>query len=170
MNDTVDGLAPDEQAAFSEWQQKVAGANISQSTLLATDYLNHFNEIVMLLELVADMPDMLEECKAWAPKSYQDHFRDSTFRDKDLAVEAYNHVPSRFRRPFEDTVEQMNGLVFQALERLEDAVTHEDPDMVKIRAQAASRGIQRLIDVASSIIHGSDRAMDQAQIDEILRL
>lgn len=170
MSDTVDGIAPEELAAFTEWQQKVAGANISQNTLLATDYLNHFNEIVMLLELVADMPDMLEECKEWHPKSYQDHFRDSTFRDKDLAVDAYDHVPARFRRPFEDTVEQMNSLVFQALERLEDAINLNDPELTKIRGQAASRGIQRLIDVASSIIHGSDRAMDQSQIDEIFRL
>ena len=52
----------------------VQGKNIHQDTLLATDYLNHFNEIVMLLELVADMPDCLEDALEWQPKSYEDHF------------------------------------------------------------------------------------------------
>ena len=43
----------------------------------------------MLLELTPDMPDMLEEAKAWQPKDYKDHFQDSDFAEKDLACEAY---------------------------------------------------------------------------------
>ncbi len=93
-----------DEADFAAWQKKVEGTNISSTTLLATDYLNHFNEIVMLLEMVPDMPDMIEDCKEWAPKSYQDHFRDSAFSDKELAIEAYDHVPARFRRPSEETI------------------------------------------------------------------
>jgi hypothetical protein len=54
-------------------------ANINPVSLLATDYLNHFNEAVMLLELIPDMPDMLEDAKRWAPKPYKQHFRDSGF-------------------------------------------------------------------------------------------
>lgn len=155
---------------FALWQARVAGANINPQTLLATDYLNHFNEIVMLLDMVADMPDLLDECKAWAPKSYQDHFRDSSFRDKDLAVEAYNHVPARFRQPFEDTIAHMNDLVAQSIDRLDDALGLGDEDLVRVRAHAASHAVQRLMDVASSIIHGSDRAMDQDAIDTLMAI
>ena len=71
------------------------GANISEKTLLSTDYLNHFNEIVMLIEMVPDMPDMIEDCRLWHPKSYQQHFRDSGFSEKELAIEAYDHVPEQ---------------------------------------------------------------------------
>lgn len=155
---------------FAAWQARVAGANINPQTLLATDYLNHFNEIVMLLDMVADMPDLLDECKAWAPKSYQDHFRDSSFRDKDLAVEAYDHVPARFRQPFEDTITHMNDLVAQSIGRLDDALGLGDPELVRVRARAASQAVQRLMDVASSIIHGSDRAMDQDAIDTLMAI
>lgn len=150
------------------WQARVAGTNINPQTLLATDYLNHFNEIVMLLDMVADMPDLLEECKAWAPKGYQEHFRDSAFSDRDLAVEAYDHVPERYRRPFEDTIAQMNALVAQSVERLEEAVETGNHEMVRMRAHTASRAVQRLMDVASAIIHGSDRAMAQGEIDALL--
>ena len=35
-------------------RHSVRGSNINEETLLATDYLNHFNEAIMLLELVTD--------------------------------------------------------------------------------------------------------------------
>ena len=52
----------------------VRGTNINETSLLATDYLNHFNEVVMLLELIPDMPDMLEEVEEWKPATYIEHF------------------------------------------------------------------------------------------------
>lgn len=168
MNGTVVSTLEDDD--FRLWQAKVANANISDQTLLATDYLNHFNEIVMLIDMVADMPDLLEDCKAWQPKSYQQHFEDSSFSDKALAIDAYNHVPTRFRQPFEETVEQLNRLVHEALHRIEDAVNLDEPELVKARCHAASRGLQRLMDVANAIIHGSDKAMDQSQIDDLLAI
>lgn len=155
---------------FLLWQEKVKDANISSQTLLATDYLNHFNEIVMLLGMVPDMPDILEECREWKPKSYQDHFRDSSFSDRDLAVEAYNHVPPQYRAPFEETVDQLNDLVAQALKRIEEAIEMNEPELIEARAHAASRALQRLMDVANAIIHGSNRAMDQGEIDTLLSL
>jgi len=39
----------------------VADTNVNNNTFLETDYLNHFNEIVMLV--VSDMPDILEDAK-----------------------------------------------------------------------------------------------------------
>ena len=53
----------------------VRGKNINQNTLLATDYLNHFNEIIMLLEMVPSMPECYEDAAGWRPKSYAEHFR-----------------------------------------------------------------------------------------------
>ena len=35
-------------------------------------------------------------------------------------------------------------------------------------ASALSRVIQRLMDTASAIIHGSDQALDQSEIDDLL--
>ncbi len=169
MNTSSQNKAPENEAPPEEWQARVAGANISQQTLLATDYLNHLNEIVMLMDILADMPELLDECLQWKPKSYQEHFRDSTFSDKELAIEAYNHVPARYKRPFEDTVAQMDSIVRQSLDRVAEAVKLNDPEILRARAKAGSQALQRLIDVASSIIHGRDVAMDQSQIDEIFR-
>ncbi|KZB54003.1 MULTISPECIES: hypothetical protein [Thalassospira] len=159
-----------DEADFAEWQKKVEGTNISSTTLLATDYLNHFNEIVMLLEMVPDMPDMLEDCKEWAPKSYQDHFRDSAFSDKELAIEAYDHVPERFRRPFEETIEHMNAIVFRANEQLEVLIAEGNEGLLRETAGTVTLSLQRFMDVASGIIHGSAKTMSQDEIDAALAL
>jgi muramoyltetrapeptide carboxypeptidase LdcA involved in peptidoglycan recycling len=153
---------------FEIWQGKVAGTNISSATLLATDYLNHFNEIVMLLEMVPDMPDMIEDCKEWAPKTYQEHFRDSTFSDRELAIEAYDHVPEKFRQPFETTIDHMNEVVSRANDQLEAAIAGGNPDIIRLTANTATTALQRLMDVASAIIHGSAKTMNQDEIDTMM--
>ena len=43
---------------------------------LANDYLNLFNELVMMLEQIALMPELLQDLLAWKPVSYQVYFRD----------------------------------------------------------------------------------------------
>jgi hypothetical protein len=159
-----------DDAEFSAWQKKVEGTNISSTTLLATDYLNHFNEIVMLLEMVPDMPDMIEDCKEWAPKSYQEHFRGSAFSDKELAIEAYEHVPAKFRQPFEETIEHLNAIVSHAVSQLETIIETGDEELLRVTAGAVTTSLQKFMDVASGIIHGSAKTMSQDEIDAALAL
>ncbi len=166
---TETDIPPEERAGFEEFVARVDGTNISAQTPLATDYLNHYNEIVMLLDMVPDMPDMIEECKLWQPKSYKEHFADSSFKDKALAIEAYDRVPTKFRRPFEETLSQMNTLIIGGVARLEDEiVAAADPGLITEHAKAISRAAQALMDCANAIIHGSDRAMAQVEIDGLL--
>jgi hypothetical protein len=166
----VDGdISPEEWAGFEEYRAKVAGTNISEQTLLATDYLNHFNEIVMLLDMLPDMPDMIEECKAWQPKDYKSHFADSTFSDKQLAVEAYDRVPSKFRKPFEETIGQINTLLLDGMDRLDHQIADAVPaEQFQDSCRNLTRAAQLLMDCASAIIHGSARTMDQTEIDGLL--
>jgi hypothetical protein len=165
LNDTT----PEEEARFRVFSEKVAGTNINPQTLLATDYLNHFNEIVMMLEMIPDMVECLEDAQAWQPKSYQDHFRDSQFRDRELAVEAYDYVPSHFRTAFEDVITQMNSLIAQAVERISGMIAQGvDGGELREACSSASRGLQTLMDVASAIIHGSVTRFDQREIDGFL--
>ncbi len=163
-------LPPDESLGYAEYQQKVQGTNVSSQTLLATDYLNHFNEIVMLLDMLPDMPDMVEDCKTWEPKSYKEHFADSTFSDKQLAIEAYDRVPQRYLRPFEETVRQLNVVITEGVVALAYKIEQGAPeDDLRDTCLTLSRTAQVLMDCASSIIHGSDHAMAQSEIDGLLR-
>ena len=153
---------------FLAWQAKVRDTNVSEQTLLATDYLNHFNEIVMTLEMVPDMPELLDEAKAWAPKSYKDHFQSSSIADKELAIEAYDHVPAKFKEPFEATISQANKVVLAGIQRIERELDKGSPELVRVAATTASQLLQKLIDHASANIHGSVSTMDQSDIDALL--
>ena len=142
--------------------------NVNEQTLLATDYLNHFNEVVMTLEMLADMPELLEEAKEWAPKPYKDHFRDSTIADRELAIDAYDHAPPKFKEPFEQNISKINKLITTSIERLENDIQSGDMDLVRANAKALSQVIQRLMDMCSANIHGSGTTMDQSEIDNLI--
>ena len=81
---------------YKKYQELFAGKNINPQTLLATDYLNHFNEIHMLLGMIVGMPDCNEDILEWQAITYQDHFKHSVFQDKDLAIKDYNYAPQKY--------------------------------------------------------------------------
>ncbi len=152
-----------------DWSKRVEGTMINPATLLATDYLNHFNEVLMLLQMVPDMPDMLEDCKEWRPKTYAQHFLDSGLTDGPLAAEAYPHSPPAFKLPFEAIVKQMDDLIFETTAVLEEAIgSGQEMERVKHRTEPAIGTLQTLNQLADSIIHGDTSTLDQAKIDQML--
>jgi hypothetical protein len=163
-------VPPDREARYRALSARAAGTNVNDKTLLATDYLNHVNEIVMLLDLVPDAPECLEDCKAWQPLGYQDHFRASHIADRDLAIEAYEFSPPAFREAFDRLVGEMNRLIAISIERLDETIAEGNPDIIRLTAERASRNLQDLIGQAGAVIHGADHAVDQAQIDALMEL
>jgi len=158
----------DHDDAYPAFRERAVGTNVNEQTLLATDYLNHFNELVMTMEMLADMPELFEEVQAWAPKPYKDHFRDSTIADKELAVEAFDHAPPKFKEPFEQNIDKINVLVGKSVARLEHDIATGDMDLVRSNASTVSQLIQRLLDMCSANIHGSGTTMDQSEIDNLI--
>ena len=150
------------------YRRLVQGTNINPQTLLATDYLNHFNEIAMLLDLIPEMPDCIEDALEWQPIGYQEHFRNSVLADRHLAIAAYDNVPAMYRDPFDTTVRQMHDLVGTGLERIVAAIARNDPPLLEVTVQSVSRSLQRLMDAANGIIHGTVETVDQSAIDLIL--
>src|SRR6202453_233333 len=81
---------------------RLRAANINPRTGLATDYLNHFNEAIMLLEMIPDMPECAEDFLGWQPLSYREHFSASHFKTRDLAIEAYDSADAGVRVEFDN--------------------------------------------------------------------
>ncbi|UTW54091.1 hypothetical protein [Kordiimonas sp. SCSIO 12610] len=142
-----------EQAAL---QPKLASANINPTSFLATDYLNHFNEIVMLMEMVPDMPDIAEETYEWQPKSYQQHFADSGFTAKDLAIEAFEKAPDPIKTRFTKVCSDIDELVLKTIEALklvnapERGLSPQASDFIRSRIAE----IQHLLMLLNQVIHG----------------
>jgi hypothetical protein len=81
--------------SMASFRSHIPGTNINESTLLATDYLNHFHELVMMLEAVpADGHEFAQDMLAWRPLTYEEHFSESGFHDKTSPL-----PPTAARRP-----------------------------------------------------------------------
>lgn len=135
-------------------------ANINPTTGLATDYLNHFNEVVMLLEMLPAMPDCAEDVLEWEPIDYESHFENSTFSEKQLAVTAYHAAPVQLRTHLEAHVAQIDAAVLAAQDKLRTA---PDPSLVAAEiAETATNVIKPLISVASGVIHGHVEPVEES--------
>ncbi len=157
---------PEETRALSAEQQalkaRLAGTNIDETSFLATDYLNHFNEVVMLLEMAPDMPDILEEAREWRPISYEEHFRITGFRDKELAIEAYRLAPSDIRERFDALVAELSDCIRETLAALP---ANGSTDGERIRAELAPRmeRIHALMSRINGVIHIGKRDARQEE-------
>jgi hypothetical protein len=156
------------QARYREFCARAKGTNVNDRTLLATDYLNHVNEIIMLLELVPDAPECLEDCRAWQPMSYTEHFQASSIADRDLAIEAYEFSPPEFRTTFDRLTNEMHRVIGGALASVEAATAQGDEERARRVIELAVRALKTMVDQASSTIHGDVQIMDQAEIDGLM--
>lgn len=156
---------------LDHYRQLVRDTTIDDRTLLSTDYFNHFNEVIMLLSMLGDMPDMLDEIVAWTPKTYRQHFEDSGLAFAPLAIQVFDHVPMEYRGPFDDTINDMNSLIVEAVATL--SPMRDDPDLLGFTAGDYWRRLQELVDRGSAIVHGSVQdhnpavTMDQSEIDDL---
>jgi hypothetical protein len=85
-----------------------AAALVNPASGLANDYLNLFNEIVMLIEQLPSMPELIDDIFAWRPTSYLDYFTNSVLPGRGSALEAYAALSKTFRRDFESLVEELD--------------------------------------------------------------
>lgn len=143
---------------------KLEQANINPSTGLATDYLNHFNEVVMLLEMLPAMPDCAMDVLEWEPKDYEQHFESSTFTDKQLAILAYKAAPDDLRKALEACIRECDRAVVYMQSKLRDA---EDIKLIADEvADFATNQIKPIISRASGVIHGVTTQPERGEGDE----
>jgi len=127
--------------------------NINAGSLIATDYLNHFNEIIMLFDLASEMPDCFQDVAAWQPASYPEHFSRSNFSDKGLAIEAYKLCPPDVRSTFDATVAELDAHLLEGIEQCLSTLERGEPEKFKIMCRASAEQSRSLIDRLSAIIH-----------------
>ena len=133
-------LAGDVAEADDLSPARLAAANIHPATRLATDYLNHFNEVVMLMDMLPEMPEVAPDIVAWQPRSYVEHFRLSRFKERDLAIHAYGASDARLRDVFESTVDKTNRAIADVQRIIVDAPLDDLPlaslaDLVDMRVK-----------------------------------
>jgi hypothetical protein len=134
---------------------RLLAANINPRTGLASDYLNHFNEAIMLLEMIPDRPEALQDFLRWQPLSYREHFMASNLSARELAIEAYESTDAGIRTEFEDITGAMTSILTAA----GAAMCGADQDSARAELATQATGwIRPLAALAAGIIHGGSDA------------
>jgi hypothetical protein len=130
---------------------ELRAANINPRTGLATDYLNHFNEAIMLLEMIPDMPECSGDFLEWRPLSYAEHFHASNFKARDLAISAYEAADPAIRAEFD----QLAGTMTSILTAVGQAMREATQDKTRARlAEQATAWVKPLVMAAGGVING----------------
>jgi hypothetical protein len=145
--------SPEEEARAALLQ----AANINPRTGLATDYLNHFNEAIMLLEMVPDMPECAEDFLGWHPLSYCEHFTASNFKARELAIEAYDAADAGIRAEFDSITSAMTSILKAVSAAMRDA--QQDKTRATL-AEQATAWVKPLVMLAGGIINGRGKETD----------
>jgi hypothetical protein len=141
-------------AMIGHFRSHVPGTNINEATLIASDYLNHFHELVMLLEAIgAELKEFADDLLSWRPLTYEEHFSESGFRDKNLAIAAYRRAPPRIRARFDEAVARLHGEALTIVGDVAAELGNGNARLGKTCEQAAQR-LRVLIDEANAIANG----------------
>ena len=134
---------------------RLSAANINPRTGLATDYLNHFNEAIMLLEMIPDRPECLDDFLRWRPMSYREHFLASKSSARELAIDAYESTDRDIRTEFDTITAAMTSILTAAGAALRGVREHGDRAELVVQATGWAKP---LVALAAGIINGGSDA------------
>jgi hypothetical protein len=174
-------LSEDERATLIASHQTAAArraerasALINPASGLANDYLNLFNEIVMLVEQLPNVPELIDDVMAWRSKSYVNYFETSTLPGSAAALEAFKTLDGRSRREFEAIVEDLDrratGSV-AAVRRKFKAQPDDQGESLAIICERAGANIREALERAAMLVnHGTTVGTDavQERTDELM--
>jgi hypothetical protein len=160
--DCAEAVQADEDGGFPAG---LADANINPLTGLATDYLNHFNEAIMLLEMLSSCPDCIDDFLGWRPMSYREHFAASHFKGRDMAIAAYDAADPALRGRF-DTLSDIMTTVLEATRAA--LGSGMPPQAAGPLAERAAASLRPLVARAGALINGDESASQPAAPQSIV--
>ncbi len=93
---------------------------------LSTDYLNRYNEALMLIEMAAFDISLVEDLKAWKAFSYVEHFQVAQLRCAPGALLAYEALSPNAKGAFNSLCIAMDQLVKTVVNALNELRDPED--------------------------------------------
>ena len=152
---------------------RLAAANINPRTGLATDYLNHFNEAIMMLEMVPSMPECVEDLMQWRVMSYREHFLSTHQKHRELVLAAYETADPHARFLLDECTDMMDNILTAARDALYLHLSHA---VAGALSQEAATQLRPLVARAGAIINGlmhvgneeTAAAVPQATVDALL--
>lgn len=151
---------------------RMAEANINPATGLATDYLNHFNEAIMMLELIPSMPACIDDLMEWKVMTYREHFLAATQKHRDDVLVAYDTADPQARVMLDEIADTMSSILAATRDALRLDLS---PTVAGGLAREAAYQLKPLVARAGAVINGLKVSGDiplagvaQAAVDAIL--
>lgn len=136
-----------------------ATALVNPQSGIANDYLNHFNEILLMVENLPVLPpDMVDEILGWKPVSYLEYFKKSPLPGSAEASRIYESLDKGFRTDFEAMIELMDRIILASImviadHRLPDGSI--DPAAISDTCEQCSADIRLVLDRTADLVnHG----------------
>lgn len=157
---------PDEPAGEA---LRLAEVNINPTTELATNYLNHFSEAIMLLEMLPNDRDFRDHFLRWRPMSYREHFAASGYEHRGAVIAAYDSADSRARA----CLDALTGIMTAVLEATRAALNTNLPAALGAALANEAAALKPLVACTGAAINGDahvpGRATPQAAVDELMK-
>lgn len=161
------GAGSRETGAGDSLEERAANL-VNPASGIANDYLNHFNEILLLIEnLPTLLPEMLDELLEWKPVTYREYFAKSLLPGSAAALEIYEGLDEGFRRDFECIIDGVNAMATASIDviRAHRGPDGEvDPSRVSDFCENASCAIRSALNRASDLVNnGRDKPVETPQ-------
>lgn len=145
-----------------------AAALVNPASGIANDYLNHFNEILLLIEnLPALLPEMIDELLAWRPISYRQYFTDSPLPGAAATLQIYDSLDEDFRQDFEGMVIMLDKIILESIELIKETRRPDgtlEPDEVSDTCERLAARLRKVLDRTADLVnHGYAPPFERAQ-------
>jgi hypothetical protein len=134
-----------------------AACLVNPASGIANDYLNHFNEVLLLIEnLPTLLPEMLDELLGWQPVTYREYFAKSLLPGSARALQIYDGLEDSFRRDFESIIDGINAMALASIEVIRAHRSQSgdlDPSKVSDFCENASSAIRSALNRAADLVN-----------------
>lgn len=141
---------------------------VNTGTLLATDYLNPYNVLLMLLETLPQAPEeCADDLAQWRPANYEEHFRACGLRDASLALAAYRNAPPEAREAFDAAAMELEEASRQAVAGARLCLEAGDDESLFDHCETEAQRLRALLHKTADIIDGIDAGKAPARQERI---
>jgi len=135
-----------------EVAQALMAINVNLSTGFATNYLNHYVEILLLLEMLPSMPEAIDDISLWKPMDYAEHVRQSGLSNSELVLEAFAHSDPKRKDFLRDVTHEVDTEVLRYINQAQEAVARGDKEQTLAISLEAKEVLTPMLEKISSVI------------------
>jgi purine-binding chemotaxis protein CheW len=160
-----------------EGLEERAASLVNPRSGIANDYLNHFNEVFLLIEnLPILLPEMLDELMAWKPVTYREYFQKSLLPGSAQAIAIYDRLDEGFRNEFEAIIKSVNAIALASVQVIGNHRSPSgeiDPEQVSEFCENSSRAMRSALNRAADLVNngrGEVIETPQEMVERILNV